>query len=165
MTQISVTPELLVRTIVENGVTHVPYLPDIEHDSTYQLMSKAPSLTMVPVSREGETMAIAAGLIVGGKKPLIVIQNTGMFESGDSIRGFGHYARIPFVMMVGYRGWDPAGHPKDSAAVYTEPVLEAWGIRSFPILEDADLSRIAAAYSTATETGKPTAILLPEETK
>ena len=52
-------------------------------------------------------MAIAAGLWVGGKRPVALIQNTGMFESGDSIRGLGLDINFPLVMMIGYRGWTP----------------------------------------------------------
>jgi len=32
--------------------------------------------------------SVAAGLFVGGKTPIILIQNTGMLESGDSLRGW-----------------------------------------------------------------------------
>ena len=53
-------------------------------------------------------MAIAAGLWVGGKRPVVLIQNTGMFESGDSIRGLALDVDFPLVMMIGYRGWTPA---------------------------------------------------------
>ena len=45
-----------------------------------------PGLTLVRVCREGEAWAIAAGLWIGGARPLVVIQNTGLFESGDSLR-------------------------------------------------------------------------------
>ncbi len=35
-------------------------------------------LQVVPVCREGESFAIALGLIIGGKTPAVLIQNTGL---------------------------------------------------------------------------------------
>ena len=81
------SPETMVREFKKSGVTHVVTLPDSETNYLYEMMIREPSLTIVPVAREGETVAIAAGLIIGGKTPVCLIQNTGMFESGDSIRG------------------------------------------------------------------------------
>ena len=84
-------------------------------------------MDLVPVCREGETMAIAAGLWVGGKKPVVLIQNTGIFESGDSIRGLGLDVNQPLVMLVGYRGWSRHGVTSDSAARFIEHILHAAG--------------------------------------
>ena len=73
------------------------WLPDSETNFMYQLLNEEDSLDLVPVCREGETMAIAAGLWVGGKKPVVLIQNTGIFESGDSIRGLGLDINQPWL--------------------------------------------------------------------
>src|SRR5262249_1969891 len=64
------------------GVTHIVWLPDSETGFLYKAILESP-ITLVPVCREGESMAIAAGLIMGGKRPVILIQSTGFFESGD----------------------------------------------------------------------------------
>ena len=74
-------PKSLVDQLVKNDVTHVVWLPDSETNFLYELMTSTPSLDLVPVCRAGETMAVAAGLWVGGNKPVVLIQNTGIFES------------------------------------------------------------------------------------
>ena len=102
-------PQAIISELKKNNVTHVVWLPDSETNFMYQLLTSEPSLDLVPVCREGETMAIAAGLWVGGKKPVVLIQNTGIFESGDSIRGLGLDVNQPLVMLVGYRGWSRHG--------------------------------------------------------
>ncbi len=154
----------MVKALVDSGVTHVPYLPDIERNTTYVLMDEEPTIQLIPVAREGETFGIAAGLIAGGKKPLIVIQNTGMFESGDSVRGFTYNAAVPYVMMIGYRGWTPHGTPRDTAAVFTEPLLKAWGIKYYLLTSDDDLHLLSTAFEEAEREGKAIAVLLPEDT-
>src|SRR5271166_3804402 len=90
-------------------------------------MKAEPSLRLVGVSREGHACSIAAGLSAGGAKPLILIQNTGMMESGDSLRGWLLGLSIPVVLMVGYRGWTRHGVTQDTAATYTERFLMALG--------------------------------------
>ena len=93
-------------------------------------MKDQPWLDIVPASREGETFAIALGLIVGGKVPVCLIQNTGMMESGDSIRGMALDSGFPLVMLVGYRGWNRHGvYLPTRPARYTEPFLNAMGIK------------------------------------
>src|SRR5437763_14594145 len=102
------------------GVTDGVWLPDSEPNWHYLLLQAEPSLRLVRVSREGHACSIAAGLAAGGRKPLILIQNTGMMESGDSIRGWLLGLNVPVVLMVGYRGWTRHGVTTDTAATSTE---------------------------------------------
>ena len=87
-TTTALSPETVLQHMKQNGVTDVVWLPDSETNWLYLLMKAEPSLRLVGVTREGHACSIATGLHVGGRKPLILIQNTGMMESGDSIRGW-----------------------------------------------------------------------------
>src|ERR1051325_1611432 len=77
------SPETVLEQMKKHGVTHVVWLPDSETNWLYLLMKAEPTLTLVAVAREGLAASIASGLAAGGKKPLILIQNTGLMESGD----------------------------------------------------------------------------------
>ena len=156
-------PASIIAELKKNNVTHVVWLPDSETNFMYQLLTSDPDIDLVPVCREGETMAIAAGLWVGGKKPVVLIQNTGIFESGDSIRGLGLDINQPLVMLVGYRGWSRHGLTNDSAARYIEHILHAWGINYFLIETDEDADRISLAAEEAERTQKPVAVLVGSE--
>ena len=156
-------PSAIVEELKKNNFTHVVWLPDSETNFMYQLLTNEESLDLVPVCREGETMAIAAGLWVGGKKPVVLIQNTGVFESGDSIRGLGLDVNQPLVMLIGYRGWSRHGITTDSAARYIEHILHAWGIDYFLIETDEDADRISVAAEEAERTQKPVAVLVGTE--
>ena len=154
------TPPPIIDQFKQNDVTHVIWLPDSETNFMYELMTREEGLKIVPVCREGESMAIAAGIWVGGQKPVVLIQNTGMFESGDSIRGLGIDLEFPLVMMIGYRGWTRHGITKDSAARFTEPILHAYGINYYLIESNDDVGRISDAFEEAERTRKPVACLL-----
>ena len=113
--------------------------------------------------REGESIAIAAGVWVGGKNPVVLIQNTGMFEAGDSIRGLGIDIEFPLVMMIGYRGWTGHGITKDSAARFTEPILHTCGINYYLVESNDDVDRISVAFEEAERTRRSVACLLGAE--
>ena len=156
-------PAAIIEELKKNNFTHVVWLPDSETNFMYQLLNGEPSLDLVPVCREGETMAIAAGLWVGGMKPVVLIQNTGIFESGDSIRGLGLDISQPLVMLVGYRGWSRHGITTDSAARFIEHIFHAWGINYYLIETDDDAGRITSALEEAERTSKPVAVLVGTE--
>ncbi len=159
----SLNPETVLQEMKKNGVTHVVWLPDSETNWLYMLMEAEPTLDLIAVSREGQAMSIAAGLAVGGKKPIVLIQNTGMMESGDSIRGWGFGLNTPVVLMVGYRGWTRHGVNQDTAATYTERFLNAFGINYYLIENDEDAARISIAFEEAERTRRPVAVLVGDE--
>ena len=163
MTEPRLTPRPILAQLIENGVTHVVWLPDSETNFMYEQMAGHARIHLVPVCREGESMAIAAGLWVGGKRPVVLIQNTGMFESGDSIRGLALDVDFPLVMMIGYRGWTRHGATPDSAARFTEPILHAWGISHYLVETDADVERISTAFDEADRSQRPVACLMGAE--
>ena len=107
----------------------------------------------MPVTREGETFAIALGLLMGGKKPVVCIQNTGFFESGDSIRGIWIDLKLPILALVGYRGWEGGGPSADSAATFLEPVIKAWGIPYEIVQTDDEVAEVVPRmYAKSQET-------------
>ncbi len=157
------TPETLIEEFKKNGVTHIVTIPDSETNYLYELMKEQPWLDVIPASREGETFAIALGLSIGGKVPVCLIQNTGMMESGDSIRGMALDAGFPLVMLIGYRGWNRHGVITDTAARYTEPFLNAMGVNYYLVEQDEDASRISVAFEEARAQKRPVAVLVGDE--
>ncbi|MBF8266502.1 MAG: hypothetical protein HW388_10 [Dehalococcoidia bacterium] len=154
------TPTAVMEELKKNGVTHVVTLPDSETRWMWRAMEAEAGLDLVPVSQEGESMAIAAGLTMGGKRPVVLIQSTGLFEAGDSLRGITLELKLPLVMVIGYRGWSRHGVTTDSAARFLEPVLNAWGIRYHLVERDADAKRISLAFEEAYRTSRPVAVLI-----
>ena len=88
------------------AVTDVVGVPD---NSSAALLHPAARATrrcgVRPVTREGEAFSMASGLWMGGRHPVLLIQNTGLLESGDAFRGTAMRMRIPLVCLVTYRGY------------------------------------------------------------
>ena len=157
------SPEVVIEEMKKNGVTHVVWLPDSETNWLYNLMKAEPSLDLVTVSREGQAFSTAAGLAVGGAKPVILIQNTGLMESGDSLRGWALGMNIPVVLLVGYRGWTRHGINTDTAATYTERFLNAFNIQYFLVENNDDAPRLSLAFAEAEKAQRPVAVLIGDE--
>jgi sulfopyruvate decarboxylase subunit alpha len=162
-TTVALSPETVMAEMKKNGVTDVVWLPDSETNWLFLMMEAEPSLKLVGVSREGHACSIAAGLHSGGAKPIILIQNTGMMESGDSIRGWLMSLEIPVVLMVGYRGYTRHGVNKDTAATYTERFLNAFNLNYYLVETDDDGPRISIAFEEAERTKKPVVVLIADE--
>ncbi len=157
------SPEKVLEQMKKNGVTDVVWLPDSETNWLFLLMEAEPSLRLIGVSREGHACSIAAGLSAGGNTPVVLIQNTGMMESGDSIRGWLMSLEIPVVLMVGYRGYTRHGVNKDTAADFTEPFINAFGLKYYLVENDGDAERISVAFEETERTKKPVVILVADE--
>jgi sulfopyruvate decarboxylase TPP-binding subunit len=162
-TGLGLSAERVAQALKELGFTHVVWLPDSEANFMYQTLSADPGLELVQVCREAETMAVAVGLMVGGKQPVCLIQNTGFMESGDSLRGLVLDLNIPMLIIVGYRGWRGGEPMSDSAGAYLEPLLDAWGVRHYLVESDDDVDRVAQAWKEAQETVRPVAVLIGRE--
>ena len=163
MTGPEIEPRAVLDQLHKNGVTHVVWLPDSETSFMYREMMDDPNLELVQVAREGESIAVALGLWIGGKKPVVLIQNTGLFESGDSLRALALDMNIPMVLMIGYRGWTRHGITKDSAARFTEPILNAWGIEYYLVESEQDVDRISVCFDQVDKTNSPVVCLFGAE--
>ena len=153
---------ILVKALEECGATHFISLPSTETKDLYEALS-ASNLRLVPVCREGEAFGIAAGLYCGGQRPVIMIQNTGFMESGDSIRGLAIPLKIPMPLFIGYRGYKEGVPMTDTAAIYLEPILQTWGISYHLLKSDDDLGMINNGYEEAWSTSQQVAVLIKAE--
>ena len=161
--------EKIVDELKKWNITHLIGLPDNGTAGIYERLNADPDVDVITVTREGEAFAIAAGLYVTGKQPVVVIQSTGFLESGDAIRGTAFGMQIPLVTLIGYRGYSTmepnsprvADGPRvDSAATFLEPTLKAWKFPYSKLETDDDVPYISEAFEKAQATSMPAAVLL-----
>jgi sulfopyruvate decarboxylase TPP-binding subunit len=162
-----VKADLIVSELKKCGITHVIGVPDNGSRAVYELLWKTPGMTVILTCREGEAFGVAAGLYVGGKMPLLLIQNTGFLESGDALRGTGVAMSLPLLMIIGYRGYATlnSNNPArvDTAASFLEPTLKAWEIPFYLMKDDAAVANISKAFGQAQSESRPVAVLLVGE--
>jgi sulfopyruvate decarboxylase subunit alpha len=148
----------------ECGVTHVIWLPDSEIGVWEPALASAKDFQLLRVCREGEAFAIAAGLWLGGKWPIIFIQCTGLFEAGDALRNTIYDLKIPLFFLAGLRSYyaHQQGKSSDTCPLFAEPILRAWRIPYALLDKNSTAADLAAAYRQARAEGRPGAVLLAE---
>ena len=140
------TGQQIAALLSELGVTHVTPVPDSTIGPWFDDITAA-GVDIWHVFREGEAWAVAAGLYLGGASPLVLIQCTGLFESGDALRNTMHDYRLPLFGMVGYRSYlSQATLPGDTCLKFTEPVLSAWQVASCFVDKPDRITEIADLY-------------------
>ncbi len=143
------------------AVSHVVWLPDSALGPWESSFDSPGAPKLLRVCREGEAWALAAGLYLGGANPLVVIQNTGFFESGDALRNVLFDLGLPLAAWIGYRGY-LVPNSADTARRFTEPVLQAWGLEYALIERAEDWPRIVAHHAVCRAAARPAIVLLAE---
>jgi len=165
--------------LIEIGATEVLGIPDNATAALFDQVASDPRLDLLTVTREGEAFAIATGLWMGGRQPVVCIQGTGLLESGDSLRGTALRMGVPLLCMVGYRGHAKMiaadigpleDHPLadlrridvDSVALHLERTLRAWSVPYWTLAPGNERAAIEAAWARARDEERPVAVLAPK---
>ncbi len=157
------TGEQLASLLRDISVTHVVTLPDSTIGHWGDAIEKTSGLELIRVCREGEAWAIAGGLYLGGATPLVLIQCTGLFESGDALRNIIYDWKFPLLSVIGYRSYlDQSVLPGDTCLVFTEPVLDAWRLPYRLIKAPSQLDEMRTFLTESRQAGKPGVALIAE---
>lgn len=154
-----------VAALRRNRVDHVVTVPDwVQLSMHAQLAQGTDGIRLLNVCSENQCITIGAGLTLGGRRPMLVMQNQGFYNCINTLRAVCMDARVPLVFMVGQFGREYAnlGHdPRASRRTMVrilEPVLETLGLPFWRVDSADDLARIDEAYATAQQ--RRTAALL-----
>ncbi len=154
----------VVQALKQCGVTHVVWIPDSELGRWEPALRDEPGLRLIRVTREGEAIAVAAGLLIGGKRPVVAIQCTGLFEAGDSLRNAVHDLKLPLFLIVGLRGYyaHQQGTGSDTCPLFAEPILKTWRIPYRLLDQSSRIEDLTAAYQESRKTNQAGAVFIAE---
>ena len=156
--------ESIIREIKASGVEFVVSVPDITtSEGLLRPLAKQTQPRLVRICKEDEGIGICAGLAYTGKRSLLLIQQTGMLDSINAIRGVAVEYSLPICMMVGLLEKEVGVPPRQSKKYgvrIVEPILEAMGIEYHEIEQQADVAKIRPAIDGAYANSKPTVILI-----
>ncbi|PZC49556.1 MAG: sulfopyruvate decarboxylase subunit alpha [Chloroflexi bacterium] len=163
----SVAATELLEALLDAGVQDVVAVPDTHQRTLIASIEADPSMRFIQATTEDEGTAICAGLIVGGRRPILQIQHAGLYACVNNLRGLGIDGAFPIVLMVGLLSRDRAKAPQadfGSMVRLAEPLLDALEIPHHLIDGPADVGQIGAAYREAEQRGGPVALLIGAET-
>jgi sulfopyruvate decarboxylase TPP-binding subunit len=153
----------IVAAIPAAGFTHLVWLPD-SHLGMWEPALVGSSLPVVRPCREGEAVGIAAGLMLGGARPLVAMQCTGFFEAGDAVRNVVHDLRLPLKLIVGVRSWRAAqaGKTDDNCPCFAERLVAAWDLPAVWFYPSTDAAGFPDVLGRLVNLPGPGAILWAE---
>jgi len=154
----------IIREIKASGIDYVVSVPDITtSEGLLRPLAEATKPRLIRVCKEDEGVGICAGLAYTGKRALLLIQQTGLLDSINAIRGVAVEYALPICMMVGLLEKEPGVPPRQSKRYgvrIVEPILDAMGIRYHEIEGDADLGKIRPAIDEAYAASHPVVLLI-----
>jgi sulfopyruvate decarboxylase TPP-binding subunit len=157
----------IIREIKRAGIRFVAALPDrtTSHHLLKSLLQD-PELRVVQVCKEDEGISICSGLFAAGQRSLLLMQNTGLLDSLNAVRGTAVELKNPVCMMVGLLSKEPGVAPTESknyGVRIVEPVLDAMGVEHTLVEQPADVQKIVPAIESAYSRLAPTILLIGRE--
>ncbi len=154
----------IIRAIMASGVDFVVSVPDITtSEGLLRPLAQAGAPRLIRVCKEDEGIGICAGLAYTGKRALLLIQQTGMLDSINAIRGVAVEYALPICMMVGLLEKEPGVPPRQSKRYgvrIVEPILDAMSVPYHEIETDADTGVIKPAIEEAYRVSRPVVLLI-----
>jgi sulfopyruvate decarboxylase subunit alpha len=155
--------EALFEEIRRLDVSYVVIVPDTHQKTLLDRLARVGRPRLLTVCTEDEAIAINAGLYAGGERPMLIVQQNGLFASINALKGIALDAEVPTFMLVGLYGRDvtrPARESRSRAVRMVEPTLEAWGVPYYSLESPDDLPLLGHAYRQSLEQRGPVAVLV-----
>ena len=154
----------IISEIKASRIEFVVSVPDITtSEGLLRPLAGSPDPRLIRICKEDEGVGICAGLAYTGKRAMLLIQQTGMLDSINAIRGVAVEYNLPICMMVGLLEKEPDVLPRQSKRYgvrIVEPILDAMGITYHEIEGDGDVSKIRPAIDEAYAGSKPVVLLI-----
>ena len=115
-----------------------------------------------PVSREEDGVGILAGAYMAGRRPALVMQNSGFGNSVNAVCSLLNYYEIPVIFVISHRG--SPGEPVAAQKAMGDAVagiMAAAGVRSMSIAHPDQLQQVDDEITAAFAEGRSLGLLLP----
>lgn len=153
--------EQLVNGLKAEGADFFVSVPCKLLTGVINLLEDDEDVTYLPANREEEALGLCAGAFLGGRTPVLIMQNTGIGTMLSSIGSLGMYYQLPITMMVSHRGsrGEPIGAqvPMGLAA---KNLLETMGVPTFGFSDSGEMDEVTSLVSYARTAQRPVAALL-----
>lgn len=168
----SVSASAILEQFRACGISDVTTVPDYVQMSVHRRLTEGalPEVRVVQCSTEHEAVTIAAGLHIGGRTPLVMMQNQGLYACCNALRAIGLDAQLPLLLLVGQfarefanLGADPQSSSRRLVR-NTERLLEALEVPFYRLECRADVGVIRTAHQRSQDERWPVVVLVGAHT-
>ncbi len=150
----------IVDDFLAHGVRFVTTVPCKQLAGVIDEIEARPDILHVPANKEDEGMGLCAGAFMGGMRPAIIMQNTALGVTLNTLATLIQFYRMPLPMLISYRG--ELGEPvacQVEMAVHTKALLSQLHIPTWHFHRREDAAELGAILKYTFMCNKPVAIL------
>lgn len=150
----------IVDDFVTNGIGFVTTVPCKQLGGVIEEVEARPEIRHVPANKEDEGMGLCAGAFMGGVRPAIIMQNTAIGVTINTLVTLTQFYRMPLPMLISYRGelLEPVACQAEMA-VHTKALLAQLNIPTYHFHRQSDADELDAILKYTFMCSKPVAIL------
>ena len=145
-----------------NGLDFFASVPCKLLDGLLKRLGDDDEILYTPVSREEDGVGVLAGAYMAGRRPALVMQNSGFGNSVNAVCSLLNYYKIPIVFVISHRG--SPGEPVAAQKVMGDAVtgiMAACGVRALSISHPDQLGQIDDEIADAFAERRSLGVLLP----
>jgi sulfopyruvate decarboxylase alpha subunit len=148
--------------LIDSGIDFAACLPDSAFKELYEPLSAESEIDYVQVANEGDGVGICMGAWLGGKKPVLVMENSGFAVTPYALMRGPIAFGIPMLLLIAHRG---GFHDERWFSVPfgwgTEPLLDAMRISYETVTRTEDVrAAISGAVKSMNSMQAPVGVLL-----
>lgn len=150
----------IVNDLITNNVEFVTTVPCKQLAGVISGLEESEQIHHVPSNKEDEGMGLCAGAYMGGKRSAIIMQNTAIGVTINTLATLIQYYNIPLPMLISYRG--EVGERvacQVEMAVHTKALLNQLNIQTYHFHNPEDVVELPKILNHTFMSKKPTAIL------
>ena len=150
----------IVNDFVNNKIEFVTTVPCKQLAGVIDEIDSNDSIYHIPSNKEDEGIGLCAGAFMGGKRSAIIMQNTAIGVTVNTLVTLTQFYRLPLPMLISYRG--ELGEPvacQVEMAVHTKALLEQLHIPTYHFHNEDDVNELDAILKHTFMCNKPVAIL------
>jgi sulfopyruvate decarboxylase subunit beta len=154
----------IIITLMASKIKVVASVPDTT--TKYGLLlplNKVPNIKVVDVCKEDEGISICSALSYCNVRSIMLMQQTGFFDSMNTIIRNAIVFNRPVCMFLGMLGWDDELTNEQNPKYFVnivEPLIKTLGIDYVNIMSDDDIPLIKDGIENAYKNSKPFIVLL-----
>ena len=150
----------ILNDFIKNKIEFVTTVPCKQLAGVITELEKSDSIYHIPSNKEDEGMGLCAGAYMGGKRSAIIMQNTAIGVTINTLVTLIQYYNIPLPMLISYRG--EIGEPvacQVEMAVHTKALLAQLNIPTYHFHRREDVDELDGILKHSFVAKKPVAIL------
>jgi sulfopyruvate decarboxylase subunit alpha len=157
---------VILDRLAHHGVTHATGVPCSYLKGLFSLLEAGPEqaggIRYTPAPREDTALGLASGLAIGGARPVVLMQNSGLGYSLNVLTSFNLIYDVPFLLIVSWRGCpgsaDAVEH--DVIGARLTELLDVFDL-PYEILDHADPgATVDTCLKLLADTNRPTVLIV-----